>query len=75
MEHKSTPANPNYPITNDDIDKIVESYRQQNTQCPIGLAKKYSTFPDDFNERLPDKILDLPLIYNENIIGYSWRSQ
>ena len=47
------------PETNEDIDKIVEYYRRQNKQRPIGLAKGEFTVPDDFNDPLPDEILDL----------------
>ncbi|VEP14680.1 membrane hypothetical protein [Hyella patelloides LEGE 07179] len=46
-------------ITNKDIDRIVESYRQQNKQRPIGLAKGEFIVPDNFNDPLPDEILDL----------------
>ena len=59
LEHQLTPADPDYPLTNEDIDRIVESYRQQNKQRPIGLAKGQFTVPDDFNAPLPDEILDL----------------
>lgn len=59
LEHQPTPANPEYPLTNEDIDRIVESYRQQNKQRPIGLAKGQFIVPDDFNDPLPDEILDL----------------
>jgi hypothetical protein len=41
------------------IDRVVESYRQQNKPLPIGLAKGEFTVPDDFNDSLPDEILDL----------------
>jgi hypothetical protein len=47
------------PITNEEIDRIVESYRQQNKLLPIGLAKGEFVVPDDFNDPLPDEILDL----------------
>ncbi|MGL5874816.1 MAG: DUF2281 domain-containing protein [Xenococcaceae cyanobacterium] len=47
------------PTTNEEIDKIVETYRQQNKLLPIGLAKGEFVVPDDFNEPLPDDILDL----------------
>ena len=59
LEHTTTQANPDYPLTNEDIDRIVESYRQQNKPLPIGLAKGQFTVPDDFNEPLTDEILDL----------------
>ena len=47
------------PETNEDIDKIVEYYRRQNKPLPIRLTKGEFTVPDDFNDPLPDKILDL----------------
>lgn len=59
LEHRATPINPDSPLTNEDIDRIVESYRQQNKPLPIGLAKGEFTVPDDFNDPLPDEILDL----------------
>ena len=59
FEHQSSPADTDYPLTNEDIDRIVESYRQQNKPLPIGLAKGEFTVPDDFNAPLPDEILDL----------------
>ena len=59
LEHQLTPAAPDYPLTNEDIDRIVESYRQQNKPLPIGLAKGEFTVTDDFNDPLPDEILDL----------------
>jgi hypothetical protein len=46
-------------MTNDEIDKIAEIYRQQNKLRPIGLGKGEFIVPDDFNEPLPDEILDL----------------
>ena len=55
----TSPVNPEYPLTNEDIDRVIESYRQQNKQRPIGLAKGKFTVPDDFNDPLPDEILDL----------------
>ncbi len=59
LEHQPAPAAPDYPLTNEEIDRIVESYRQQNKPLPIGLAKGEFTVPDDFNDPLPDEILDL----------------
>ncbi|MGK7896498.1 MAG: DUF2281 domain-containing protein [Xenococcus sp. (in: cyanobacteria)] len=59
LEHQQPSTNPDYPLTNEDIDEIVESYRQQNKPLPIGLAKGQFTVPDDFNDPLPDEILDL----------------
>jgi hypothetical protein len=59
IEPQQPSGNTEYPLTNEDIDRVVESYRQQNKQRPIGLAKGEFTVPDDFNEPLPDEILDL----------------
>lgn len=59
LEHQPPSADTDYPLTNEDIDRIVESYRQQNKQRPIGLAKGEFVVPDDFNDPLPDEILDL----------------
>lgn len=59
MEHQLTPISPDYPLTNEDIDRVVESYRQQNKPLPIGLAEGKLNIPDDFNDPLPDEILDL----------------
>ncbi|AFZ35085.1 hypothetical protein Sta7437_1518 [Stanieria cyanosphaera PCC 7437] len=59
LEYKQQPVKTEKPITNEDIDKIVESYRQQNKPLPIGLAKGEFLVPDDFNDPLPDEILDL----------------
>jgi hypothetical protein len=59
LDDRHTVDDPEYPLTNEDIDRVVESYRQQNKQRPIGLAKGEFTVPDDFNDPLPDEILDL----------------
>ncbi len=59
LEHQTPLADTDYPLTNEDIDRIVESYRQQNKPLPIGLAKNKLNIPDDFNDPLPDEILDL----------------
>ncbi len=59
LESPPKSIHPQHPITNEDIDEIVESYRQQNKKRPIGLAKGEFTVPDDFNDPLPDEILDL----------------
>ncbi len=59
LEHQLPSAASDYPLTNEDIDRIVESYRLQNKPLPIGLAKGEFTVPDDFNDPLPDDILDL----------------
>ena len=59
LEHQPTPISSDYSLTNEDIDRIVKTYRQQNKLLPIGLAKGEFTVPDDFNDPLPDEILDL----------------
>ncbi|MGK7894370.1 MAG: DUF2281 domain-containing protein [Xenococcus sp. (in: cyanobacteria)] len=59
LEYQQQSVTKETPITNEDIDRIVESYRQQNKRRPIGLAKGEFTVPDDFNDPLPDEILDL----------------
>lgn len=59
LEHEQPSADTEYPLTNEDIDRVVESYRQQNKPLPIGLAKGQLNIPDDFNDPLPDEILDL----------------
>lgn len=58
LEHEQ-PMQNEIPVTNEDIDRVVESYRRQNKPLPIGLAKGEFTIPDDFNDPLPDEILDL----------------
>ena len=59
LEYKQQPVESKTPMTNEDIDRVVESYRQQNKPLPIGLAKGEFVVPDDFNDPLPDEILDL----------------
>ncbi|MDJ0900003.1 MAG: DUF2281 domain-containing protein [Xenococcus sp. MO_188.B8] len=59
LEYQQQSVTTETPITNEDIDRIVESYRQQNKSRPIGLAKGEFVVPDDFNDPLPDEILDL----------------
>ena len=60
LEHQTQQTvDSDFPLTNEDIDRIVESYRQQNKQRPIGLAKGKLSIGDDFNDPLPDEILDL----------------
>jgi hypothetical protein len=46
-------------LTNEEIDLILESYRQKNKVRPRGLCKGEFITPDNFNEPLPDEILDL----------------
>ena len=59
LEYKQQPAKSKTPMTNEDIDRVVASYRRENKQRPIGLAKGEFIVPDDFNDPLPDDILDL----------------
>jgi hypothetical protein len=59
QEQEQEPIEDEIPVTNEDIDRVVESYRKQNKPLPIGLAKGEFTVPDDFNDPLPDEILDL----------------
>ena len=59
LEYEQQPKQDELPVTNEDIDRIVETYRKQNKLLPIGLAKGEFTVPDDFNDPLPDEILDL----------------
>jgi hypothetical protein len=59
IEDQQTLIKSQSPKTNEDIDRIVQSYRQQNKRLPIGLAKGELVIPNDFNEPLPDEILDL----------------
>ena len=59
LEYKQQPVTSETPLTNEDIDRIVESYRKQNKPLPIGLAQGEFVVPDDFNDPLPDEILDL----------------
>ena len=39
LEYKQQPVEPETPMTNEDIDRVVASYRRENKQRPIGLAK------------------------------------
>ena len=59
LEYEQQPKQDELPVTNEDIDRIVESYRKQNKKRPIELAKGEFIVPDDFNAPLPDEILDL----------------
>ena len=59
LEHKQQSMRIEEPITNEDIDRLVVSYRRENKPLPIGLAKGEFTVPDDFNAPLPDEILAL----------------
>jgi hypothetical protein len=46
-------------LSNEEIDKILQIYRQENKLRPSGLCKGEFVVPDDFNEPLPDEILAL----------------
>lgn len=46
-------------LSNDEIDKIIQIYHQENKLRPLGLCKGEFVVPDDFNEPLPDEILEL----------------
>lgn len=59
LEYQQTHTKIENPMTNEEIDQIVASYRQQNKSLPIGLAKGEFVVPDDFDDPLPDDILDL----------------
>ena len=59
LEYKQQPAKSETPMTNEDIDRVIASYRRENKQRPIGLAKGEFVVPEDFNDPLPDEILDL----------------
>jgi ATP-dependent Clp protease ATP-binding subunit ClpA len=47
------------PLSNQEIQMICEVLRRQNKNLPSGLAKSKLNIPDNFNEPLPDEILDL----------------
>lgn len=59
LEYKEQPSKSETPITNEDIDRVVATYRRENKPLPIGLAKGEFVVPEDFNDPLPDEILDL----------------
>jgi hypothetical protein len=46
-------------LTNEEIDLILSTYRQENRTRPLGLCKGKFITPDNFNEPLPDEILAL----------------
>ena len=52
-------TSPEEVLTNEQIDNILQIYRQENKLRPWGLAKGEFVVPDNFNEPLPDEILDL----------------
>ncbi len=59
LEYRQKPTAPENPQTNEEIDRVVELYRQLAKPRPRGLAKGEVIVPDDFNAPLPDEILDL----------------
>lgn len=46
-------------LNNEEIEEILETYRQENKSRPQGLDKGLFKVPDNFNEPLPDEILNL----------------
>ncbi len=46
-------------LTNEEIEQILQIYRQENKSRPAGLCKGDFVVSDDFNAPLPDEILDL----------------
>jgi hypothetical protein len=46
-------------LTNEEIEQVLETYRQENKTRPFGLCKGEFIVPDNFNEPLPDEILEL----------------
>ena len=59
LDYKQQPVESKALMTNENIDRVVESYRRENKPLPIGLAKGEFVVPDDFNDPLPDEILNL----------------
>lgn len=59
LEYQQTLIQVENPTTNEEIEQILQIYRQQNKLLPIGLAKGELNIPDDFNASLPDEILNL----------------
>lgn len=41
------------------IEAVRQQYRQEGKLRPFGLCAEYFTVPDDFNEPLPDEVIDL----------------
>ncbi len=50
---------PDQPLENNDIQQICQFLSQSHESRPIGLAHNEFTVPDDFNDPLPDEIIDL----------------
>ena len=67
LEYKQKPANPKNSLTNKDIERVFDSYRQQNSQQNsqqnkqrfVSLAKSNFNVREDLSEPLPDEFLDL----------------
>jgi len=50
---------PNQPLENGDIQRICQFLSQSQECRPVGLAHNEFTVPDNFNDPLPDEIIDL----------------
>ena len=48
MEHQQPPANTEQPLTNEDIDRIVESYRQQNKQRLTVIEQYFCSLDNNY---------------------------
>ncbi|MBL1208242.1 hypothetical protein [Geminocystis sp. GBBB08] len=49
----------NQVLSNEEIDKILECYRQENKPRLLGLSKGLFKVPDNFNKPLRHEILNL----------------
>lgn len=49
---------PNNPLNDNEIQVIRQFLRESNQSRPLGLAKGEFTVPDDFNQSLPEEVLD-----------------
>jgi len=47
------------PLSENEIKIICQFLGQANQSRPVGLAKEEFAVPDDFNNPLPDEVLDL----------------
>lgn len=56
LEYKQEPVATKTPITNEEIDRIFESYHQQNRHRPISLAKIKLAIRDESNAPLADQV-------------------
>ena len=59
LEYQQQLATATIPQIDQSIKQTIKSYRQQGKSRPSGLAKGEFIVPDDFNDPLPDEILDL----------------